>query len=467
MNPNSANSHNTRLQAGVEAAEVTPAPFEPAKLPLLVRIAMRIPRGMALGFVFIVLLSAGYFFGLRRVLTRDGATGHGASYQREPVSPGGLQDRSPTPVGKVPAASGRENPGPIANVQEKPPVPRPIVPLPQREHRTVAQSSSSSSGPPEKIAAIPGSSPVSPANPSLPVNVTASSDWARSGSRPEASKPSGDTAASAAAPVTDTDILSFLDRLRMADKAKDLDSVLTYYSDRVDFYEKGTLDHISIRSIMEGYYKKFPTGKYERITEPLISPDGPNRWTVVYQIGFQTESTEKRITGKVELHLVVARQEGAFKITSEKSRRLEQETEALAGAKKGKTPVMDAAEARRFAAAAVEAEQSHDLDRILNYYSAGTVNYFDKPRATRAVIRQDKAEYFQKWTATTNEILHPPTVSVAGDGRWRLQFPALIQGRSDSGETMARHVDQILIVSWENGAWRIVDQKGPVTKKLR
>jgi hypothetical protein len=132
----------------------------------------------------------------------------------------------------------------------------------------------------------------------------------------------------------------------------------------------------------------------------------------------------------------------------------------------GRKHVLDQSPAtiKEFVIRKVEADKSHDLDRIMRLY-ADRVIFWENGTVDQTFIRKAKESYFSKWPETSEEILDGVKVARSGVD-WAASFRARFSVNNPSTGTSIQGIQEtIYTVRQENGRCQIISETGRVIER--
>lgn len=121
----------------------------------------------------------------------------------------------------------------------------------------------------------------------------------------------------------DSELLAFADNFCRVVGTRNVNLILSYYDDRVDYYAKGFVGKSFIRKDKESYFKHWTTviSKIDGKPKILEGPDTNTR-IIQFRSDFLVENEKKTVTGKANNALTLRRVDGRWKIVGEKQQTL-------------------------------------------------------------------------------------------------------------------------------------------------
>ena len=118
----------------------------------------------------------------------------------------------------------------------------------------------------------------------------------------------------------------FVQRFLMVAERRDVEGLLTFYADRVDYFGIGVVTKNKIRKDKRYYYKRWPSIDYELVGDIqfLGSPDDTT-FGVVFDLKFLVKDSRRWISGKARNTLRLREQGGSLVIVDEKQKVLHRE----------------------------------------------------------------------------------------------------------------------------------------------
>jgi hypothetical protein len=127
--------------------------------------------------------------------------------------------------------------------------------------------------------------------------------------------------------VTRDEIHEFIQKLLRLNESKDLNSVMLYYADRVDYYDRGAVTRDYIKRDMGYYFKNWNTISSILESDPvLIVTDQQDERIVKFISRYAVENARKSVSGRVENIWKIQKINNQLKIVDQKQRILSSET---------------------------------------------------------------------------------------------------------------------------------------------
>lgn len=179
----------------------------------------------------------------------------------------------------------------------------------ERAHRTeisdrefLTNLNSADSGEPSPTAPAVSASPPPSLEPRRPRTVSAPS------ASPEPSESSTDA-------VNAEEVAGFVQRYLKAAEAPQPDEEISFYADRVDYFDSGRVSRQFVAKDQASYYRRWPKREFTLVGAPqLVATKGP-RATVRFRVRYTVTSASERASGSTENVVQLQREADGLKIS--------------------------------------------------------------------------------------------------------------------------------------------------------
>ncbi len=146
---------------------------------------------------------------------------------------------------------------------------------------------------------------------------------------PNQTAPAGSPAASAANSATtgraftQEEGSAFAETEINAVSSRDLDALVSFYADHVDYLDKGLVSRDVVRHDFQQYFTRWATAKWMLAGPVKVTPLGTSKYQLAFSIAFDVASsdTNRRVTGTAEeTQIVMVGSDGAAKIVSSREK---------------------------------------------------------------------------------------------------------------------------------------------------
>jgi len=118
-------------------------------------------------------------------------------------------------------------------------------------------------------------------------------------------------------PITDDEVVTFVDDYLAAGSGHDLTAAINHYADRVTYFDQGLQAKAALRKDKAGYFKRWPERSYQRVSEVQTLSEGANTRQVRFNYSYDLTRPGKQLTGQAYTDLGLIKTGGQLFITSE------------------------------------------------------------------------------------------------------------------------------------------------------